>query len=62
MKMKVEKSGLDLPLRDSKIENFKRSVNFDDVIRMKFLEQSAKYLGVYVENTPVSLLDERVIS
>lgn len=38
------------------------SVNFDDVIRMQFLEQSARYLGVYVENNPDSMLDKRSIN
>ena len=40
----------------------RHSVDFNDVIRMKFLEQSAKYLGVYVENSPDSLLDERSVN
>jgi len=62
MKIKAERSDFDKQLRESQIENFKQSVNFDEVIRMKFLEQSAKYLGVYVENNPISLLDERVIN
>jgi len=26
--------------------------NFDDIVVMKFLEQSAKYLGVFVKNRP----------
>ncbi|MDH5612803.1 MAG: hypothetical protein OEY66_10155 [Gammaproteobacteria bacterium] len=62
MRIKAEKLDLGLKLREAQIENFRHNVNFDDVIRMKFLEQSAKYLGVYVENTPISLLDERAIS
>jgi len=37
-------------------------LNFDDVIRMKFLEQSARYLGVYVENNVDSLMDERSLN
>ena len=40
----------------------RHSVDFNDVIRMKFLEQSAKYLGVYIENNQDSLLDERSIN
>ncbi|MCK4704253.1 MAG: hypothetical protein KAT90_02130 [Gammaproteobacteria bacterium] len=40
---------------EAKIENFMKSISFDDVIRMHFLEQSAKYLGVYVENNPIDL-------
>ena len=40
----------------------KYSVNFDAIIRMKFLEQSAKYLGVYVENNPDSLRDDYIIN
>ena len=34
----------------------KPDANFNDVIRMKFLEQSAKYLGVYVKNRPADYL------
>lgn len=34
---------------------YRRSVN-DEVIKMKFLEQSAKYLGIYVENRPADYL------
>lgn len=45
---------------EEKVAEF--NINFDDVIRMKFLEQSAKYLGVYVENNPGSILDERSVS
>lgn len=44
---------------ETEIENFMKSISFDDAIRMQFLEQSAKYLGVYVENNPVDL-DYRV--
>ena len=62
MKAKNQQSEFGLELLEAQIENFNHQVNFDDVIRMKFLEQSARYLGVYVENTPVSLLDDRVLS
>lgn len=40
---------------EAEIENFMKSISFDDVIRMHFLEQSAQYLGVYVRNNPVDL-------
>ncbi|MDH5389219.1 MAG: hypothetical protein OEY06_12335 [Gammaproteobacteria bacterium] len=62
MKAKNQQSELGLELIQTQIENLKHRVNFDDVIRMKFLEQSARYLGVYVENTPKNLLDDRMIS
>jgi len=51
---------LEIQLLEEKVAKY--SVNFDDVIRMKFLEQSAKYFGVYVENKLESLLDERSIN
>ena len=62
MKKKLAESNFDFEQLEAQIENFKKSVNFDDVIRMEFLEQSAKYLGVYVENTPTSLLDDQLVS
>ena len=45
---------------EAEIDNFMKSISFDDVVRMKFLEQSAKYLGVYVENNPVDLSGDRL--
>ena len=36
------------------IEVFINSEYFDDTVRMQFLEESAQYLGVYVENNTVS--------
>jgi len=62
MKVKAQKSDLGLRLHEAQMENFKYNIDFNDVVRMKFLEQSAKYLGVYIENTPISLLDYRVIN
>ena len=35
------------------IDVFINSEYFDDTVRMQFLEESAKYLGVYIENNPV---------
>ena len=33
-----------------------------DAIRMKFLEQSARYLGVYVDNSAIKKLDGYSVS
>ena len=60
MKIKAGKSKVGLELLEVQIQSFKKSLNFDDVIRMKFLEQSARYLGVYVENNPVDLSGDRL--
>jgi len=43
------------------IENFINNTNLDDIVRMEFMEQSAKYLGVYVENNSTYLLENRTI-
>ncbi|MCW8923661.1 MAG: hypothetical protein OQK69_08545 [Gammaproteobacteria bacterium] len=45
-------------------KNPRHIINNDDVIKMKFLEQSAKYFGVYVEYRPADYRyrDEPVIS
>ncbi|MFC1589443.1 hypothetical protein ACFL3P_04130 [Pseudomonadota bacterium] len=55
MKMKKAASNV-IEMRQLEKETMKHKVNFDDVIRMKFLEQSARYLGVYVENRPTERL------
>ena len=61
MKMKATAvKNIEIQQLVEKVAKFK--VNFDDVIRMKFLEQSAKYLGAYVENNSNSLLNEHSIS
>jgi len=36
-------------------------VNFDDLVLSCFLEQSAKYLGVYYEQDPDGLRDDRYL-
>ena len=33
-----------------------------DIIRMKFLEQFARYLGVYVENSPAARLSDKFVN
>ena len=57
--MHNNKTAVDLCLEqlETEIENFMKNISFDDAIRMHFLEQSAKYLGVYVENNPIDLGD-----
>ena len=51
-----------LELLEAEIENFMNTLNLSEIIRMDFLEQSARYLGVYVEHNPVDLQDDRVIN
>ena len=50
MKMKKAASNI-IDIRATKKQATKSNVNLDDVTRMKFLEQSAKYLGVSVKLT-----------
>ncbi|MDH5612804.1 MAG: hypothetical protein OEY66_10160 [Gammaproteobacteria bacterium] len=47
---------------EAEIDNFMQSINLSDAVKMQFLEQSAKYLGVYVANEPASLSDVKVIN
>jgi len=42
---------------ETEIEDFMKSISYDDNIRMHFLELSAKYLGVYVENKSINSLN-----
>ncbi len=62
--MKNRKKAVDnaYELLEEVIENFMNEAYSDNCIRMDFLEQSAKYMGVYVENNPVELQDDRVIN
>ena len=62
--MKNKKIALDLCLAqlEAEIENFMESISFDDTIRMNFLEQSAKYLGVYVESNSSDFPDDRKVN
>ena len=34
---------------DAAVEAFINSEHFDDIVKMQFLEESARYFGVYVE-------------
>lgn len=47
---------------EAEIESFMKSICFDDAIRMQFLEQSAKYLGIFVENKTLDYLDNKTIN
>lgn len=62
--MKNKKTAADYCLEqlEAEIESFMKSIAYDDAIRMQFLEQSARYLGVYVENTPINLFEDRIKS
>lgn len=44
---------------EAEIENFMKSISFDETVRMHFLEQSAKYFGVYVKSKSIDLLDNK---
>ena len=61
MNIKKTAAHYSVDLLEEIIENFINNTNFDDAVRMEFMEQSAKYLGVYVENNPTDLLDNRAI-
>ena len=61
MKMKKAASNI-IDIRATKKQTTKSNVNIDDVTRMKFLEQSAQYLGVYIENRPAEWLDKHSVS
>ena len=61
MKMKKATSNI-IEIRETKKQTTKSNVNLDDITRMKFLEQSAKYLGVYVKNKTGSLQNRYSIS
>ena len=62
MNIKKTAAHCGVDLLEEIIENFINNTNFDDVVRMEFMEQSAKYLGVYVENNPADMLDNRTIN
>lgn len=47
---------------ETEIENFMSSNNVSEITRMNFLEQSAQYLGVYVENNSQDLLADTAIN
>lgn len=57
--MRIKKAPSNVvPMQRAKNEIEKQAVSRRDIIRMKFLEQSAIYLGVYVENRPQKGLSE----
>ena len=56
MKMKKAASN-NIETRATKKQATKSNLNLDDVTRMKFLEQSAKYLGVSVKIDSIDLVD-----
>lgn len=45
-------------------KNPEKSIDLNDVIKMKFLEQSAQYFGVYVESRPADYhyMDEQTVN
>ena len=47
---------------EAEIENFLETINLKESIRMTFMEQSAKYMGVYVEHNSLDLHNEKKIN
>ena len=45
-------------------KNHEKSIDLNDAIKMKFLERSAQYFGVYVESRPADYhyMDEQIIN
>ena len=46
---------------EAEIENFLKTINLKESIRMNFMEQSARYMGVYVEHNLLDLLNDKKI-
>ena len=47
---------------EAEIENFLKTINLKENIRMNFMEQSARYMGVYVEYNSLDLLNDKKIN
>lgn len=47
---------------EAEIENFMKTINLKENIRMNFMEQSARYMGVYVEHHSLDLLNDKKIN
>lgn len=47
---------------EAEIENFLKTINLKENIRMNFMEQSARYMGVYVEHNSLDLLNDKKIN
>lgn len=60
MKMKKAASNV-VPMQHAKNEVEKQAISKRDIIRMRFLEQSAIYLGVYIENGLTGRLEDRSV-
>ena len=61
--MRIKKAGSNVvPMSCMKNDTKVNNVSKRDIIRMKFLEQSAIYLGVYVENRPKNRLSESLLN
>jgi hypothetical protein len=59
MKLNSKLAECSLDQLDTALESFITSEYFDQVVAMRFLEESAKYFGVYVENKQDDLPDVR---
>ena len=47
---------------EAEIENFLKTINLKENIRMNFMEQSARYIGVYVEHNSLDLLNDKKLN
>ncbi len=61
MEHKNAQSNSGLESQTAQMENFANNININEVIRPRFLQQSAEYLRASRENTPV-WLDEKMKS
>lgn len=47
---------------EAEIEGFINSKFMSEAIKMRFLEESAMYLGVYMDNNPTGFLEKKDIN
>ena len=62
MKLNSTLADLGYELLTAEIDNFMNNEHFDGAIRMRFLEESAQYFGVYIDNKPTRFLDNNKLN
>jgi len=62
MKLNSTLADVGYELMSAEIENFLNKEHFDGAIRMRFLEESAQYFGVYIDNKPKHFLDNKKLN
>ena len=62
MKLDNTLADLSYELLTAEIDNFLNKEHYDDAIRMRFLEESAQYFGVYIDNNPIRFLDNNKLN